>query len=195
MFGNLVDVVVLPAAGASAAGLELLTEVPADFVQALVRQRHPLGAATMYITLSFEYGRGFSGAGKDVFNQDKIIAPQIDHPDGPGALNNFLHPVLRLHELAAGRNVTQLDQSAPEDVIKAIAPIARAKQARLDLGKIKPRLATTAQLLLAASAAGITREEITQVLCPEDPHMARSVCFEHNVKSTHHAIESVRLEW
>lgn len=92
------------------------SEVPADFadelvVQHMLRARYSNpsrsgektieGSTITYLSVALEYGRNFSGDGKDVF--DPVHTDQgdnIDHPDGPGVHSKFLHPVLRVHRVA-----------------------------------------------------------------------------------------------
>eukprot|EP01052_Picozoa_sp_SAG31_P048728 SAG31_NODE_10331_length_1153_cov_1.214421_1_plen_287_part_10 len=103
MFGSLVDLILIDD---DASTIVYFEEVPADFVSTLLEARLPTGNTVRYLTLSIEYGRGFSGPGKDVFDPAALHPPDFEAPEGPGASSNFLHPVVRLHEVIIGSRPT-----------------------------------------------------------------------------------------
>lgn len=64
--------------------LRYLFEVPADHVPIALRQLRPRGDVR-FITVSLEYGRGFSGPGHfDVFNPNKLRGGDLNDERGPG---------------------------------------------------------------------------------------------------------------
>jgi len=208
MFGTLTDVLLLPgranasspAAAATAGRTGLyLEEVPADLVPAVVRRLRPSGPAR-FITVGLEYGRGFSGPGKDVFNPDNVRPPDWGHVDGPGANNAFLHPVFRLHRLAADAGPSWLETASPEAIRSALANASAAGAAaapatNADADVADGLDAERADVIAAAVAAGMPLQVLEDAVCPPDPERGRSVCFESSAVAAHHMLESLRIEF
>jgi len=196
MFGNLLDVVVLPSKNDAAPRMAYyLPEVPADYIPAAVRQVRPTGAVE-FLTVSLEYGRGFSGAGNDVFDPEKIIAPDFENSDGPGANSNFLHPVFRLHTFKATDGTSWLDTHVitKDQVVWALGNILGSVVDITSSQSKNDQIASAAAQMGSMSVAEL-KAAVTQVLCPMDSERARSECFEYTVKHEHHMAETARVEF
>lgn len=199
MFGNLVDVIILPnqtqgvGTGRTAIALH---EVPIDYIPVAVRRVVPTGPVR-FITVSLEYGREFSGPGHDVFDPDKIGGGDFKDPRGPGGPSNFLHPIFRLHHFgsdAGGESWINTGAVDPADLINALQRLANPLPARAQSA------ASVNELLSAvAEAVGLTSTDVHNrvlgIVCPDDEERARSVCFEKTVIHEHHMLETARVEF
>lgn len=82
MFGVLVEVVLI-----HEETVTYLEEVPMDLLSSL--QNSTGHFADQYIVVNLQYGKGFSGPGNDVFNEERATGEPTDAHN-----SNFLHPVL-----------------------------------------------------------------------------------------------------
>ncbi|KAK3090905.1 hypothetical protein FSP39_015622 [Pinctada imbricata] len=84
MFGVLGDVIILKNNGVE---FEILEEFPVNLIHKLSETTgHD---ASRIIVINMEYGKGFSGPGKDIFRPDRATQEPSD-----AHVSNFLHPVL-----------------------------------------------------------------------------------------------------
>lgn len=189
MFGNLADVMLLPSSSdtereRSAIYLE---EVPIDLIPSVLRSVKPSGPLR-FISSNFEFARGFSGPGHDTFNPDLITGVNMSHPDGPGAENNFLRPVFRLHHIASP-TARSWAAGAGVDAIRT------GVEKLLGHGRGFQSIDDADALLALAEAEGVSAERVADAVCPDDPEKARTLCFETVSTSEHHQMENARFDF
>ncbi|XP_022095421.1 FAD-dependent oxidoreductase domain-containing protein 2-like [Acanthaster planci] len=107
MFGILADIIILHSDGME---YEYIEEFPLKLLPELSSVTRL--NASQVIVVSMEYGKDFSGPGKDIFGPQRATAlPELGH------LSNFLHPVLYYYSaLPTAEAMASLD---PKDILPA----------------------------------------------------------------------------
>ena len=202
MFGVLLEVVVLPSGNKGDA--QYFEEVPADFLPAFFKDGGKEGGGWLsggkkkphYLTISLEYGRGFSGAGHDTFSPDALKPPNWESPNGPGVDSNFLHPIIRYHVPKGKKAKPGVSE---DELHHARVELVAKRQRRKEFegavpGLLRKHLAKYSAEKLAdlATEIGVSDEEYA---CPPELELGRSVCFSSDVRDTYHMHEDAKLEW